>query len=104
MRFAILGNDPDGVAMAGALAESGRHQVLAYTADVPAEELRRWGPAADAVLDLEEVLADPEIDAVIVAGRPVNRPTQLRRALQSERDVLCVHPADNTPDTAYEAA
>jgi predicted dehydrogenase len=104
MRFAILGNDPDGVAMAGALAESGRHQLLAYTAPVPAEELRRWGPTARLVPDLEEILADPDIDAVIVAGRAVNRPTQLRRALQSERPVLCAHPADHTPDTAYEAA
>jgi hypothetical protein len=28
----------------------------------------------------------------------------LRRALQSERHVLCVHPADRSPDIAYEAA
>ncbi len=104
MRFAILGNHPDGVAMASALVESGRHELLVYTAPVPAEPLRRWGTGAQLVPDLEEVLADPAIDAVIVAGSPANRPTQLRRALQSERHVLCVHPADEGPDTAYEAA
>src|SRR5262249_37900896 len=53
---------------------------------------------------VEEILADPRIDAVIVAGPPADRPAQLRRALQSERHVLCVHPADQNPDTAYEAA
>jgi predicted dehydrogenase len=104
MRFAILGNHPDGLAMATALGESGRHQLLVYTAPVPAEVLRRWGPGVERVGDLEEVLADPAIDAVLVAGSPVNRPIQLRRALQSERHVLCVHPADAGPDTAYEAA
>ena len=54
--------------------------------------------------DLEEVLADPAIDAVIVAGGPSVRAAQLRRALQSERYVVCVHPADDTADLAYEAA
>jgi hypothetical protein len=30
--------------------------------------------------------------------------TQLRRVLQSERHVVCVHPLDLTPDSAYEAS
>jgi predicted dehydrogenase len=90
--------------MACALVAGGRHQLLAYTgrSDSPAH-LRCWGESARPAADLEEVLADPAIDAVIVAGSPANRPAQLRRALQSERHVLCVHPADHTPDTAYEA-
>ncbi len=104
MRFALLGNHPDGVEMACALVESGRHQVLAYTVSVADATLRRWGTSARKVSDVEEVLADPAIDAVIVAGHPANRPAQLRRALQSERHVLCVHPADQTPEIAYEAA
>src|SRR5262249_4603085 len=54
--------------------------------------------------DIEEVLADPAVDAVIVAGSLAVRASQLRRALQSERHVLCVHPADIVPDIAYEAA
>src|SRR5205807_9081695 len=68
------------------------------------EELRRRGLAPVLVGDLEEVLADPSIEAVIVASGPGVRPDHLRRALQSERHVLCVHPADQTPDVAYEAA
>lgn len=105
MRFALLGTHPDGVALAGALVATGRHQLVAYTGrPVGADVLLRWGEAARLVNDLEEVLADPAVEAVIVAGSADNRPVQLRRALQSERHVLCVHPADHTPDTAYEAA
>jgi predicted dehydrogenase len=101
MRFALLGTHPDGLEMARALVASGRHELLAYTGkDVAAECPRE----AKLVNDLEELLADPAIDAVIVAGAADNRPTQLRRALQSERHVLCVHPADHAPDTGYEAA
>ena len=91
--------------MARALAESGRHQVLAYSGSaVGLEYLRRWQIAATPIGDVEEILADPAIDAVIVAGKPADRPAQLRRSLQSERHVLCVHPADDSPDLAYEAA
>jgi predicted dehydrogenase len=54
--------------------------------------------------DMEEILADPAIEAVIVAGKLSGRAQLLRRALQSERHVLCVHPPDPSPDVAYEAA
>jgi predicted dehydrogenase len=105
MRFALLGDHPDGLDMARALVESGRHELVAYSGSpVGAEYLRRWQVRARPVGDLEEVLADPAVTAVIVAGSPADRPAQLRRALQAERDVLCVHPADQTPDAAYEAA
>jgi predicted dehydrogenase len=54
--------------------------------------------------DVEEILADPAVEAVIVASVPTERPALLRRALQSERHVCCVHPAHEKPDVAYEAA
>jgi predicted dehydrogenase len=105
MQFALLGDHPDGLDMARALVESGRHELLAYSGPMAgAERLARWGPHCPAVGDLEEVLANPAVEAVIVAGKPASRPDQLRRALQSERHVLCVQPADTNPDTAYEAA
>jgi len=66
--------------------------------------LSRWHLQPHRVGDLEEVLADPRIEAVIVAGPPKVRSAQLRRALQSERHVLCVHPLEEKPDPAYEAA
>jgi predicted dehydrogenase len=105
MRFALLGDHPDGLDLARALVESGRHQLAVYTGPAEgAEFLRRRGLAVALVGDLEEVLADPGVELVVVAGRPGTRPAQLRRALQSERHVLCVHPADQSPDVAYEAA
>ncbi|HZV05912.1 MAG TPA: Gfo/Idh/MocA family oxidoreductase [Gemmataceae bacterium] len=104
MRFALLGDHPDGIDMACALAECGRHRLLAYTAALSTEVLARLGGEARRVSDVEEVLADPAIEVVIVAGHAGVRPAQLRRALQSERHVLCVHPPDQTPEIAYEAA
>jgi predicted dehydrogenase len=105
MRFALLGTHPDGLEMACALVGTGRHELLAYSGrSIPAATLACWGPKAEAVGDLEEVLANPAVDAVIVAGTLANRPAQLRRSLQSDRHVLCVHPPDRTPDAAYEAA
>jgi predicted dehydrogenase len=105
MRFALLGDHPDGLAFAKALVESARHQLAAYSGSALGRDtLRRWGVEAPSVGDVEEILADPAVDAVIVAGKPADRPAQLRRALQSERHVLCVHPADDSPDIAYEAA
>jgi hypothetical protein len=105
MRFALLGDHPDGLDMARALAESGRHELAVYCGPGPgAEYLRRWELHPARMGDLEEVLADPRIEAVIVAGGSADRPAQLRRALQSERHALCVHPLDENPDSAYEAA
>jgi predicted dehydrogenase len=90
--------------MACALVESGRHRLAAYTAPLGETALRRLGGEARRVSDPEEVLADPAVEAVVVAGAPAQRPAQLRRALQAERHVLCVHPADDSPEIAYEAA
>jgi predicted dehydrogenase len=102
MRFALLGNHPDGVALASALAASGRHQLLAW-AGPDKGGAARWEGTRRAG-DLEEALADPAVEAVIVAGAAAVRPAQLRRALQSERHVLCVHPPGPSPEVAYEAA
>jgi hypothetical protein len=105
MRFALLGDHADGLDMARALVSCGRHQLIVYFGSpVGREYLRRWGLEVPQVGDLEEVLADPAVEAVLVAGSPSERPAQLRRALQAERHVLCVHPADRSPHLAYEAA
>jgi hypothetical protein len=105
MRFALLGDHPDGLDMARALVLTGRHELRAYSGpQVGAERLKRWDLRCRLVQDMEEVLADPSVDAVIVAGDPGIRATQLRRSLQSERHVLCVHPVDHSPDIGYEAA
>lgn len=132
MRFALLGNHPHGLAFAHALIASGRHELVSFTTPLPFDVTRRTQPVlsstgvarvdgltnllptsgitmtegtepARRTSDLEEILADPSIDAIIVAGPLADRPALLRRALQSERHVLCVHPADKTPEIAYEA-
>lgn len=105
MRFALLGSHPDGLHLAGALAATGRHEVAAYSGPAAGVELlRQRGITVKPIGDVEEILADPGIEAIIIASKSTNRPEQLRRALQSERHVLCVHPADQSPDIAYEAA
>ncbi len=105
MRFALLGDHPDGLDVARAFAESGRHELAVYAGPAPgAEMLARHGLRPRRVGDVEEVLADPQVEAVIVAGGLDSRPALLRRAAQSERHVLCVHPADRTSDVAHEAA
>jgi hypothetical protein len=105
MNFALVGDHPDGLDLARAVAESGRHRLLLYAGPAAgAEHLRRWEVPFRPVGDLEDILAEPVVDAVIVAGRPGECPLQLRRALQSDKHVLSVHPLDPTPDAAYEAA
>jgi predicted dehydrogenase len=105
MRFALVGDHPDGVDMACALVTSGRHELAVYCGPTAgAQALGRKNVQVNMVSELEEVLADPGVDAVIVASPLSVRSAQLRRALQSERHVLCVYPSDDSPDTAYEAA
>ncbi|MFL5329561.1 MAG: hypothetical protein ACJ8C4_11660 [Gemmataceae bacterium] len=85
MRFALLGDHGDGRAFAEALRASGRHEVVDC-----------------ANRDLEEVLADPRIEACIVAVPVANRLDVARRVLQSERPAAVVHPVDYKPDGAFE--
>lgn len=105
MRFGLLGDHPDGIEMAAALVATGRHALVVYSGPPAGQEALRAGSLTPpAVGDMEEVLADPGVDAIIVAGKLSVRGAQLRRALQSDRHVLCVYPPDPSADLAYEAA
>lgn len=105
MRFALLGDHRDGLDLACAVAQSGRHELHCYCGSKDGlSYLQRQNLSPRVLVDPEELLADPDVDVVIVAGSESARPAQLRRALQSECHVLCVHPADPSPDVAYEAA
>ena len=111
MRFALLGDHPDGLAFARALSSIPvAHDLVAYTSShaflggsgfVGVRSHHSARPTRCARLrktaDLEEILADPAIEAIIVAGPLSDRPALLRRALRFERHVLCVHPLDRTP-------
>jgi predicted dehydrogenase len=104
MRFALLGNDPDGLQMTCALVQSGRHLLAAYTTSLAEEVRKRFNADARLVRDTEEVLADPGVGCVVVAGPATVRAEQLRRVLQSERHALCVRPAELSVENAYEAS
>ena len=81
MQFALLGNHPDGLEMTAALLASGRHQLLYVAGTALSSDARPgWPDGVKQVHDLEEVLADPAVELVIVASGPANRPAQLRRA------------------------
>ena len=99
MRFALLGNHPDGLAMAQALAAAGNPLVAVCDRSPP-----DFAAMARSYSDLEDLLADPAVEAVVVAGPLGKRFEQLRRVIQSERAAYCVHPCDEKLDRAYEAA
>lgn len=99
MRFALLGNDNDGVALARALLDAG-HRLLYVTA---APRQQPWPADVQRQADVEEILADPNVEAVLVAGAISERTAQVRRALQSERAIFCLHPIETRPEAAYEA-
>lgn len=105
MQFALLGDHPDGLDFIRVAVESGRHELTIYSGPPSGlDALGRMGLTPQSVVELEEVLANPNIDAVVIASSLSVRPRQLIRALQSECHVVCVHPADASPDVAYEAA
>jgi predicted dehydrogenase len=105
MQFALLGNHPDGIDVTRALTATGRYHLRAYSGPALGRaQLQRLGLEPRNVSDLEEILADSAIELVIVAGSLGVRSAQLKRALQSECHVACVHPANPSPDIAYEAA
>jgi predicted dehydrogenase len=100
MRFALLGIHPDGIGFAEALVATGRHELVGYSQEHA--RLAKLSAKARRISDVEELLSDPSLEAVVVASAVDQRPDQLRRALQSEHHVLCVHPAGNGPEIAYE--
>ncbi len=102
MRFALLGNHVDGLALTAAMVASGRHQLLYHAGPADSVFREHLPPGIRQVHDLEEILADPDVELVVVASGPANRAAHLRRAVQSERHVVCVHPSSDTPDAAYE--
>jgi hypothetical protein len=102
MRFAILGNHPDGWRLAEALRESGRHEFVAHAGLRPSDEITANWTNIRLGADFEDVLADPQIETAIVASPISSRLDNLRRVLQSERPAFCVHPVDTKPDGGHE--
>jgi hypothetical protein len=102
MRFAILGNHAEGWQLAAALRDTGRHEIVAYAGLPPNDQIRADWTNIRFGTDIEDVLADPQVEAVIIASPITSRLDHLRRALQSERPAFCVHPVDTKPDGGHE--
>lgn len=104
MRALLLGSHPDAVDLAVALASAGVLDLTAYAGppDVAAHWQGRGWPV-QVLRDAEAALALRNIDWIVVGDDLPFRPFLLKRALQSERHVLAVHPVDLEPDVCYEA-
>jgi predicted dehydrogenase len=104
MRALLLGNHPDAVSLAVALADAGAWELAAYVG--PAEVAQAWqgrGWAVEIYREVEAALALRDLDWVVAGDELPYRSLLLRRALQSEKNVFQVHPADLEPDICYEA-
>lgn len=101
MRLALLGDHPDGRAFVRAALHSGRHELAVYCGNQP-EWGKKIAPSFRVTKDLEDVLADPKVEACVVAVPIKDRLDVARRVLQSERHALVVHPVDLIPPGAYE--
>jgi predicted dehydrogenase len=102
MQFILIGDHRDGLSVARALLATGRYRLAVYAGpDAGADALA--GVFGRRVAELEEALAVPGLELAVVADALPHRAAVLRRALQSDLHVLCVHPVDIDPAAAYEA-
>ena len=93
MNILILGNDPEELAWAKWFRERGEHRLVAM---FPGSH----DPALAGVpvaRDLDDALARPGIDAVIVGGPIADRAESLRRAAAEGLAIICIHPPGLTP-------
>jgi predicted dehydrogenase len=105
MRFGLIGDHPDGRKLTHALAELGRYELVVYAGTKSVlNELRQAGHAFELAPDVESLLVIPQVEMVIIADELAHRGETLRRAVQSDKHVLCVHPPDVLPDITYETA
>lgn len=96
MRFALLGSDPDALALAATAAGSDRHE-LTCLVEVPerdAAALRALAPRIRTERGWEALLTDEAADAAIVAADPdeERRAEQLRKLIQERKPLLVAHP------------
>jgi predicted dehydrogenase len=104
MRVLLLGSHPDAIDLAVELASAGVLELAAYAG--PPNVAAHWqgrGWPVQVLRDAEAALALRNIDWIVVGDELPFRPFLLKRALQSERHVLVVHPVDLEPDVCYEA-
>lgn len=105
MNFALLGADPESLALARAVAASPRHR-LVWAGDLgdARGEIERLAAGVYAGDAWETLLIDDSVDAVIVAGSgdEDEAADRLRKLVQSGRPLLVSHPVHPSMLICYE--
>jgi hypothetical protein len=106
MKLAVLGTDPDMLALIEAALAAGHH--LVWLGDVRQEDLRaleRLAPGLRASTDWESLLDHGLTDAVLVGRGTADetpRAEQLKRLVANAMPVLAIHPAGTSVLVYYE--
>jgi predicted dehydrogenase len=98
MNFLILGDGPEELAWARALAGHPEHRL--HAACPGFKEI----PDPPGTLDLDGALATAGVEAVIVGGGPDLRAEGLRRAAAAGLPIVCLHPPGPNADPYYNIA
>jgi predicted dehydrogenase len=103
---AVVGYGYWGPNLARNVAECAQLRLAALCDQDPAQLrlFRQRHPEARAVRELDAVLADPEIEAVVIATPPQSHHALAKRALQAGKHVLVEKPLATRLDDAYELA
>src|SRR5262245_14089691 len=105
MRFALIGEERTGLAVARAVASDRAHQLVRLVArqealpDIPG--LARGGRACR---HWEELLTDDDVDAVIVSGEDEDLQPAVRQLIQAGKSVLLAPALLQSADFFYEMA
>jgi myo-inositol 2-dehydrogenase/D-chiro-inositol 1-dehydrogenase len=98
MNFLILGDGPEELAWAIAIAARAEHRLIAaYPGFAQFESLPHCG-------DLEEALAIAGVEGVVVGGALETRAEALRRVAASGLPAICLHPPGADSEAYYQVA
>ena len=98
MNFLILGDGPEELTWAHAIAQSGTHRLIsAYPGFSGFESVAR-------PLDLDDALAGAQVEAAIVGGVPEIRAEALRRVAAAGLPAICLHPPGPDSEAYYQVA
>lgn len=98
MNILVLGDGPEELAWAQALADHSEHRLWAACPGFKAF------PGLPGSLDLDDALATAGVEAVIAGGGPDLRAEGIRRAAAAGLPVLCLHPPGPNADPYYQVA
>jgi predicted dehydrogenase len=102
MNFGFSGSESEWQVIQPAFDSDSPNRLLASVIDgkgpaTLAPDARRYG-------DFGELLANAQLDAVILGGQIGERASRVRQVLQIGRHCVCMHPADTSPLFYHEAA